>query len=1309
MSVEESTHLYSRSEWSGLSIRERIRAMNASLTAENSPERQRVQETMDPASHEEEEEDRSMTDPCLESEAEAEPEPSLKKEEEDSREVCLNSRSSVIDIWRQRECQNQMNASLSPQRSPRRSNAYSLQKPFKEKKVVELEDDPNHENVDHGTSTGPASVVSVPSDGYPECLSSKTTLENNAVESTLPSKKLVVDTTLLPPEMKSLTSKEIQESRGHNKSLSLTDHSQFGLGLNESKGSVEEEIHLANTHPPIDLKKQKQQQRRSNIVDIWTLREGAVGSPPWDTRESPASITSNFFNKELEEPKKIFDDVQNSITFGTEPAITDTMPSRPQNLPTGRRSLSVLERWKKGMIHTDSFSSSQENSPPPKGRRKNQKEHRVILSSPNRNESDGYEKVQEGKVGSVTDRHSPNSQSCPVTPRCLHKEFEGVKDTPVQGPVQGESSSPTSNRDLHLRSLSLDMSVCEENFQDKAILIPTATRTVSGRQTMHHDAESATSEDHSKHVSQQEDRFNVSSELQFGNIRDDLSQMGKVKSITAAFMEQANKPVIENIEKSCVCKPRSHQVVQRKKASVLDRWINREAESPSRSNEGNGTHSTVCVKFFASGGDGLERKVNKTSDGEQNGESLLSLNHSMPDGPDILEEEASLQLDYSQESVLSSKSDLSPPIESSLPGTIHFSLGHESDKQSAKQDASASSNKLKLNRKQSSSNFSSPSDEENSTTSSISVYSPGSGRLGASPFSSLIKNEETRKPTVTTFGKSLQMESNSRRMQRRTPSVSPTKAAIVGASSILQNGREIGDHNKETKINEAAILKHSNLAQEGDFPEHSNDNNERAGGESSTSSKQYQKHFTRLLMQHDMLLAEKNNHSNEVEAESKQQKHEIQSANELKDIAQRQKTHSDDSLAADSTSSEASEATGPRPAHANNDCENVPTDKPSNLHPSEETAADGTLIRPVPATPPPPTSPRSNHSKGSCTFGSQQVNSSCVATGADRMGSDYGQSDALSFFSHAGSAFSGYSAHSSGISSTQFQSGGRERKEEGKLQNGQISTEKEEGERYAQDIARNVLTRQETVTRSHLTRHAQYSGNSSEHPKRSYSIEPARKGGVGLAERYNTSSRFLSKDDAISTDASLGVEFSTVSSAPHPSNVSSSYCSDTSRSYDSAASESAYTGISEVYSAQSRKTGKRSTKKGKALQQELSDAFQNAYQSFGINNMSENVPFSKFLNESVQAASSTFQKIVDKTESIAPVSTIAVSSCNPTVPRRANATEASREEDEEITIGEGIAIEVEYVSESDDEESEADSLSSDENQSQDCDDTISLG
>lgn len=95
--------------------------------------------------------------------------------------------------------------------------------------------------------------------------------------------------------------------------------------------------------------------RRASILDVWTLREKAVISPSQTTRRSPASVASNFFDTESEEfhgSSKVAD--QNELST---PPPCQTSPVSP------RRSLSVLDRWNKGLIHTDDFSSSQEASP----------------------------------------------------------------------------------------------------------------------------------------------------------------------------------------------------------------------------------------------------------------------------------------------------------------------------------------------------------------------------------------------------------------------------------------------------------------------------------------------------------------------------------------------------------------------------------------------------------------------------------------------------------------------------------------------------------------------------------------------------------------------------------------------------------------------------------------------------------------------------------------------------------------------------------------------------------------------------------
>jgi hypothetical protein len=331
--------------------------------------------------------------------------------------------------------------------------------------------------------------------------------------------------------------------------------------------------------------------------------------------------------------------------------------------------------------------------------------------------------------------------------------------------------------------------------------------------------------------------------------------------------------------------------------------------------------------------------------------------------------------------------------------------------------------------------------------------------------------------------------------------------------------------------------------------------------------------------------------------------------------------------------------------------------------------------------------------------------------------SENGQSDVLSFFSHAGSAFSGYSAQSSGISSAQFNNGEQTTKTQ--ISSGKQQEGEGEVELYAQDLTRKVLTQHENLTQKHLARQRQPFEKPASPTNCPDPLDSSRQGGVGLAERYNTSSRFLSKDDVLMTEASLRVDDSAMSSALNASNVSSSYYSETSRSFDSGASES---GISEVYSQRRRTNNKRSPKRQRAIQDEFSEVFQNAYQSFGIKKMSDNVSFSAFdlkqlatgLNERVQAASETFRKIVDQTEAFSPDPRIAVASrWTPLRTKMAAQSEEARfdeDEEEEMTVGEGIAIEVEYMSESasDDEDSASGPLSVEGIQAHDCEDLLSL-
>eukprot|EP00797_Seminavis_robusta_P005859 Sro1391_g268740.1 n/a (738) ;mRNA; r:11353-13566 len=280
--------------------------------------------------------------------------------------------------------------------------------------------------------------------------------------------------------------------------------------------------------------------------------------------------------------------------------------------------------------------------------------------------------------------------------------------------------------------------------------------------------------------------------------------------------------------------------------------------------------------------------------------------------------------------------------------------------------------------------------------------------------------------------------------------------------------------------------------------------------------------------------------------------------------------------------------------------------------------------------------------------------------------SESGHSDTLSFFSHAGSAFSGFTAPSS-IAQSAFTPAHQRLIEQ------------------AQDLTKRVLSKSEdtqketpTVTK---TSSVQWNDATDE------SSEAQRNECSGLASRYNTSSRFLDVDSHAT--CSFAADNSTASSAIMSSHANSTYCSEASRSFDSAASGS------EMYTSVDDANRKEEPSKSGVLQEEISEAFQNAYQSFDMKKLSDNVSGSVIgidlhaITTGLNSASESLRKLVDtganakcskcRPDSICQGETTESNPTKPTV-KGSKGTDA--------TLDEGIAIEVEYVSDSDDTQTE---------------------
>ena len=1161
----------------------------------------------------------------------------------------------------------------------------------------------------------------------------------------------------------------------------IPDVSPLEIPPSPSKGAGENHEEVATQEllapSPKTIKKQQAQKRRASIIDVWAQREKAAASPSYITRKSPASVTAIFFDSEAQAINEVATGSRDTYDSheGTVPPKAMTTTIQEETLQCiespNRRSLSVLDRWKRGMIHTDDFSSSQENSPSPRTRRNWAKElpkEESPTSAPSK--AQAVDSPNRVKAPSLALSSASAEQYCASLPFATNSPNRAISDKRVL------ADSQVSDEDLPFDEDKPSLSNKKSwiNFTEK---FPATNRSKdrvsSPTKSEEHDIGYSIQPDHKHKVFAWSPltRRNLDQKFLSASISSPKSEktsrmyapnlvvdQGPTDSSGEPEMFDTNSTVVSetclgSVAQAEICEEGMLSGFAKKSGSIVDRWTRRaqckeQTVAPtSRTNSCEKNHKIVGhtegkTVDLAKGGhvstqvDGeLVRDFNHKLFVSQNQSPVKQLNEASESGfgrfhsseqlhsthakekkelsmcPDTLcvnrtaagvidksenawwaaeshmksylgskattqEEEGSLRLDYSQGSVLSSRSDLSTPPEASpislferndTVGVVFSRQNDELNVHSSPSRVPSFSQHVAPHTYEfhsGSTTVERPTDGRSISTEATKSEAVVSGR---------ITPPKDEKRTLRSPASSLQEETGGVRLAI-TAFESPQGGEGLARQNIhsRKESHLSKEESKEKKttpsIAKHADVPHADLAKSTMHKPHGTVTSNRAPlalsqppkdkeitqkmevpyKTTSCTNQCQQRSTIPLAMSNERLQGKNQSEMDSEVPRSESRQSYFMKKGKRRALRRRMERNSPSS------------DRWPSPAQTENgdfDSLNVET----SIHDLTDNF-----------------SKHVGPSKGSAKFLTHKSNSAALQLGFEpnqpishepsshhasapeskkprEIGtSEAGQPDTHSFFSHAGSAFSCVT------SPTNLNC--RVPKDQVVLMDGRA--EEQEPTKAALPSRNSPMSADESSV---------YLQPSATSPLASTTDSFRKDGTNRLAGRYHTSSRFL--DANVQESGSFAADNSTVSSAQNSSHGNSTCSSGSSRySYESGASESGVdTAIEETYRRRRHRRRQGSSKSERVFQEELTHAFQNAYHSFGIKKLSEDVSESVKALDLQQLKSNLNEGMHVASESLGRF---------PEDDKRGDAPSY-----------EGIAIEVEYVSDSEDD-SQADILCS---------------
>ena len=1003
---------------------------------------------------------------------------------------------------------------------------------------------------------------------------------------------------------------------------------------------------------PSTLKKNNAQKRRENVMNVWAQREKAPASPSFITRKSPASVTANFFDIQGQgtpEGSTTSRDSNDNLEATTTSIQVESVSSKSARSPD-RRSLSVLDRWKQGMVHTDDFSSSQENSP--LSRTRSNKMRQLVKDEESTGDTVSYtsESPTREKDGSmsVLSPESPEAKS--PARSVLHKEAPVHTQMNCEDLPFDEENVLLSGHEIPGVASNIQSTPKREECSKKTAIphlpgydhkvvaySPLARKSLDTRF-----ASVSASSLNSGEVKGKEEHCHAALET----LVDSSDKEENLDGISAEVCEDKSGPGPMALKES---HKKGHW--QKKSGSVLDRWshhVQKEQQTPPSVSIGadKAKKNTPILEgskaLFSQGSDtspgddefaqDFSRKL-CVAENQRNGGQLKETNKSGFGSNSMVTaafpmkntrmskaaalEEDCLRLDYTQGSVLSSRSDLSAPL-AETPKRIK---NHDSVQKCEKK-------------------------VRNSPAIPADYAAENAWRAAQSLSSSAIAlgDQGTVKHNLCTNKTTLLSKAIS--TERKIAPLLPSKETIASKSPK----RKLHDV-EDTKPVSRLLRQYQKEVEE-------------------TAPSQEAKVLEKVnsgLSNFPTNESRQSSYDSEVPRSESRQSYFIKKG---KLRAQRRR------MQRMSPSSDRQPLLAPsqRGGHHSEDTGEPIDDQTefSSYGVSGEFLQRSAQLKPkLPAS----SEPNSKRARGSAGAVSQKVSETGI--------SEAHQSDTISFFSHAGSAFCSVTSPSTRV----------------------CAVNKEREEANAPEISKSVLDAQEieptpeipvahssaspivSSSESFPMDETQWTRTMDENP--SFQVDETPR----LARRYRTSSRFLHTD--VQQSCSYAADNSTVDSAQNSSqatSVSSNY------SYDSGGSESGFfTAVEESYKRRRRRRKKGTSKSAVLFSEELSRAFQSAYLSFGFKKFSEDfsetvkaldlAQLTSELNEGMHVASESLRRLV--------VDRATTSTNEPGVfSPAANSADAQQgAKGGSVPTNEGVAIEVEYISDSD-EDSQADILCS---------------
>ena len=1183
-------------------------------------------------------------------------------------------RTSVIDIWRRRERENlerqKVNETVSPPRTKKiiqRSPEEIVNQKLKAE-VKETQDTINNTLMPNQSFVASGDAIAGKESSPVKHSFSDVSTALQTVEASFDDGVVAFDKNYSPFSSPSLSLRKTSWpypdllARRNHSGISRLEIPPSGSSKEVAEHQEEAAARIQLALSPSTLKKNSAQKHRENVMNVWEQREKAPASPSFLTRRSPASVTANFFDIPGQgthggsTTSYESNDNQETMTTSIQ---GDPVPSKSVGSP-GHRSLSVLDRWKQGMVHTDDFSSSQENSP--LSRTRSTKMRQLVKDEDSTCDAVSY-------TSKSSSREMPSSMAIPSKSPEAKSPARSVFNKKVPDFSQTDCMELPFDED-NILSNGQEFPGGFSNVQSTPKREKCNINVIPRLPGYDHEVVAL-----SPLVKKSLDSSFASVSTSFLNSGEVKESEAHCHAIVETLVDSSGKQenlgaisteVYEDKSGPSPMAPKKNNNKsqgQRKSGSVVDRWshhVKKEQHTPSSVStspdklkknkpilEGSkalsSQRSGICSpgdddfaqafsrKLYITGTQHNGGQLKDTSKSGFGGNSMVAANLSMKKSPvskAATQEEDCLRLDYTQGSVLSSRSDLSAPKEESFKGIRQSdsarkvrACGQKCEKKVRNSPAIPTDYAVENARRVT----------QNLATSAITLGDQNTAKhnlfTNKSPHSSKAISAERKSAPVLPSSEDTATDSPKRKF-RDTEDPKPVPRLL------RQDQKEVEDMapSPEAKVLEKADSSYS------DFPT----------SESRQSS--YDSEVPRSESRQSYFIKK-----GKLRAQRRRMRRTSPSSGSLPLPTQRQNRgrHSED--------------TGISIDHQTE----ISSIGFSGEFLQRSAQPRTQFEQELPAL----NEPNSKKARCSLNAVSQKVRETEVC--------EVNQSDTISFFSHAGSAFSSVASPTTRVCLVN-----KEREEANATESSKPVLDTQEKEPKPENaVAESLISRKHSSASPILSSSESFPMDETQWTRTmdentSFQVEETPR----LARRYRTSSRFL--DTNIQQSCSYAADNSTVDSVQNSSqatSVSSNY------SYDSGGSESGFFTVMEESYKRRRRRKKGRSKSAVAFSKELSKAFQEGFKKFS-EDFSETVKaldlpqLTSELNEGMHVASESLRRLViDSATTSTNELEVSSPAANSSTPQGAKSGSAP--------TNEGVAIEVEYISDSD-EDSQADVLCS---------------